>query len=189
MRKYILLLFILSSLLLNAKHLEFMGIPINGSISSFSVKLKNKGFALLQGNDQLPIGTRGFKGVFAGKECEMYVFYNPKSKIVYQCRVFVDCEYNSAYAVNNFYYFKELLNKKYGDVALTSDMMSDVECDEYEYSLIILEPPIEVGAKVLGTIVVRLYEPGEYSDSYGVVISYDDIDNSTKNEQDSINDL
>lgn len=83
MRKYILLLFILSSLLLNAKHLEFMGIPINGSIALFSTKLKSKGYTQLQGNNQLPIGIRGFHGVFAGEECELYVYYNPKTKIVY----------------------------------------------------------------------------------------------------------
>lgn len=189
MRKYILLLFILSSLLLNAKHLEFMGIPINGSISSFSTKLKNKGFTLLKGNEQLPIGIRGFDGVFAGEECELYVYYNPKTRIVYKCSVFISCNYSIETAENKFDYFKELLNKKYGDVALTSDMMTDVEIDEAEYTLMIIEPPIEVGAKLIGGIVVKIYEPGVYSDSYGIVISYDDMDNFTKNEQDNINDL
>lgn len=176
-------------LLLNAKHLEFMGVPINGSIASFSTKLKSKGYTQLQGNNQLPIGIRGFDGVFAGEECELYVYYNPKTKIVYQCRVFINCNSSIETAENKFDSFKELLNKKYGDVALTSDMLTDVESDEPKYSLMIFEPPIDLGAKLIGGIVVKIYEPGAFSDTYEIVISYFDYANCTKNEQNNLDDL
>ena len=189
MRKYILLLVILSSLLLNAKHLEFVGVPINGSISSFSTKLKSKGYTPLQGNNQLPVGIRGFSGVFAGEECELYVDYNPTTKIVYQCKVLINCNYSIETAENKFDYFKELLNKKYGDVALTSDMMTDVESDGTQYSLMIFEPPIEVGANLIGGIGVKICEPGAVSDTYELVISYSDYANYSKNKQNNLDDL
>lgn len=68
-------------------------------------------------------------------------------------------------------------------------MMTDVESDETEYTLMIIEPPIEVGAKLIGGIVVKIYEPGVFSDSYELGISYEDIVNSAKNEQDNLDDL
>ena len=87
------------------------------------------------------------------------------------------------------FYFKELLNKKYGDVALTSDMMTDVESDGTQYSLMIFEPPIEVGANLIGGIGVKICEPGAVSDTYELVISYSDYANYSKNKQNNLDDL
>lgn len=81
-------LFSIVSFSLNAKHLEFMGTPITGTITSFQTKLQSKGCSIAKGNNQLPSGIRGFKGVFAGKDCDIYVWYNHRTKQVYKVRAF-----------------------------------------------------------------------------------------------------
>lgn len=67
--------------IMQAKHLEFMGIPINGTITSFQTKLQAKGCTLSKDNNQLPTGNRGFKGVFAGKDCNINVLYDHKTSL------------------------------------------------------------------------------------------------------------
>ena len=61
---------------LNAQnHLTFKGIPIDGDISSFTDSLLSKGFTLNEKFDGK--GNKGFKGEFAGKDCELIVFHTP----------------------------------------------------------------------------------------------------------------
>ncbi len=64
--------------------MKFAGIPLAGTIEQFQKKLVAKGFhvqAML--NRQLPVGTRLFKGVFAGKTGNVAVYYDVGAKVVY----------------------------------------------------------------------------------------------------------
>lgn len=182
-------LFSIVSFSLNAKHLEFMGIPITGTITSFQTKLQSKGCSIAKGNDQLPSGIRGFKGVFAGKDCDIYVWYNHRTKQVYQVRAISDCGASLDIAHNTFYYYKNLLNQKYEGMALNSDMVDDSTNTEYEFDMVVIQPPIEVGAQALGTIEVHIIEYDSYPTTYGVAITYEDIEGSSKNKQNTLNDL
>lgn len=166
-----------------------MGIPINGSISVFQAKLLNKGCTLMKHNSQLPTGVRGFKGVFAGKDCNIFVWFNHRSKIVYKVRAVTDCGSSLDNTHNTFTYLKNLLNQKYEDVSLNSDMLEDSSIGEYDFSMMLFQPPVVEGSELIGHISLGIIEYDTYPVSYGVAITYEDIENSTKNENDTLDDL
>lgn len=55
--------------------------------------------------------------------------------------------------------------------------------------MVVIQPPIEVGAKALGTIDVHIIDYDGYPTTYGVAITYEDIEGSSQNEQNTLNDL
>ena len=171
----------------NAQHLEFMGIPLNGTIANFQSKLLKKGCRIMKNNSRYPVGIRGFNGVFAGDKADIFVYYNPKTQIVYQARVAIDCDGDKEEANNLFNRYKDLLYKKYGEVSLTSDMLDEQK--EFEYSFMVCQPPIQEGSKLLGGIIVSIKDLQTYPWNYKVVIDYTDIDNFSKNEESEIDDL
>lgn len=190
MKKVVLLLLVaIFSFAVQAKHLEFMGIPITGSITSFQSKLIAKGCSVSKDTNQYPIGIRAFKGIFAGKDCDILVWYNPKTKIVYRVRAIADGGSSLDNTHNIFYYYKKMLNRKYEDEALTSDMLEDSENDEFEFDMVVMQPPIQEGAQILGTISMHIIEYDDYPTTYGVAITYEDLEGSSKNEENSLNDL
>ncbi|MCM1256172.1 MAG: hypothetical protein NC221_08650 [Duncaniella sp.] len=175
-------------LLTQAKHMEFMGIPINGTISSFQAKLQAKGCSVSKYSKDLPSGVRMLTGVFAGEDCNIYVWYNNKTKQVYRVRAVKDCEESLQTAHNTFYYFKNLLKQKYSDCALSSDDLEGLTSTDYEFELMVVE---EQGDDVMlrGTIDVEIIEYDTYPSQYGVSITYEDFDNTSKNEQKTLEDL
>lgn len=72
-------------------HLEFLGIPINGTIDSFQKKLASKGIQIdPQRNRYGGKGIRKFKGNFYGyKGCEIDVVYHENTNIVFRVDVFI----------------------------------------------------------------------------------------------------
>lgn len=65
-----------------------MGIPINGTINSFELKLKEKGVVPdREGNKSRPYGERLFHGVFMGRKCAILVKYTGKTKTVYGVQI------------------------------------------------------------------------------------------------------
>lgn len=70
------------------EHLSFMDIPIDGTITEFQAKLKEKGIRHdVRGSAELPVGRRMFKGVVEGKECDVIVSYTKSTKTVYHVKV------------------------------------------------------------------------------------------------------
>lgn len=176
------------TLALNAEHLKFMGIPITGTITNFQTKLQAKGITLKKNSNSYPTGIRAFHGVFAGKDCEILVWYNHRTKIVYRVIAVTDCP-SLETAHSTFYYFKNLLIQKYDGQALTSDMIEDSTNDEYEFDMMVIQPPIQEGAECLGQINIQILDYDSYSIPYGVAINYEDWENSSKNEENTLNDL
>ena len=82
-----------------------------------------------------------------------------------------------------------MLNRKYEGEALTSDMLEDSKNSEFEFDMVVIQPPVEVGAQALGTISISIIDYDGYPITYGVAITYEDFDNSTKNEQNTLEDL
>lgn len=183
----------LSAFFINAEHLKFMGIPINGTISTFQTKLLAKGFKISKDNNAIPNGVRGFTGVFAGKDCEIGVYYNLRTKLVYQVRVIEYC-YSLDNAHQEFNYFKNLLDKKYTDNVINSDMIDDDEIGEYEYCIWTFQPPVKENDKPVGIINLSIFEGDCDADEYdcvpyAITLDYADVINGTKNENDNLNDL
>lgn len=78
MKKIILIfLFSIFSLNINAQsHLQFMGIEIDGALSSFTQKLSSKGFI-----KKCNVGDGAvMTGTFTGKPVDVYIFVTAKSK-------------------------------------------------------------------------------------------------------------
>ena len=74
-------------------------------------------------------------------------------------------------------------------ISLNSDMLEDSTNNEYEFDMVVIQPPIEVGAKALGTIDVHIIDYDGYPTTYGLAITYEDIEGSSQNEQNTLNDL
>lgn len=117
MKKYNLLLLILfiSITCVAQRHLSFMGIPIDGTISSFEIKLKAKGVMPdKEINNSLPYGERVYKGIYIGRKCNIKVRYTGKTKTVYGIEIGFSDENQSR--VNSFESdFVEGVKKKYKD--------------------------------------------------------------------------
>ena len=70
-----------------AHHLKFMCIPLNGTITQFQQKLTAKGVKHnKQTSQMIPAGVRAFNGTFAGEKADIYVYYNLSSKVVYRAK-------------------------------------------------------------------------------------------------------
>lgn len=61
-------------------HIEFKGIPVNGSKESFLENLKIKGFEFVEDDDD----TITLTGKFANMDCSLIVLLSPISKIIYK---------------------------------------------------------------------------------------------------------
>ena len=189
--------------IVNAKHLEFMGIPINGTITTFQTQLQAKGCTPVKDNNKLPSGIRGYNGVFAGKDCKIFVEYNNSTKQVYQVRACIDC-YSIEYARSTFKNFKYMLRQKYDDYSVNTDTSEDLADDfidnrEDEFFMIIVDPSIQETVQPMGAIDVKILDLGTIDVKildfagdqvpYLVNITYEDFDNSSKNEENILNDL
>lgn len=124
MKKSIILLIISIVALcipMQAQHLKFMGIPLNGTITQFQSKLQAKGMKYNKSiSQQLPAGVRMFNGTFAGEKAEVFIYYEPGSKNVYKSKVVTG--YPDANSCNTKYEeLKSLLMSKYSDAESATD--------------------------------------------------------------------
>lgn len=172
------------------KHLEFKGIPINGSLKKFVTNMKTAGFKTV---GVISNGTATLKGDFAGyKDCRLYVQTMDGADIVSTIVVqFPECE---RWDHLHGYYkdLKEMLTQKYGKpysvrekfqgyIGIETDdaKMLQVGSDECKYET---EFRTEKGK-----IILRI-EPMEY-DSGCVCLQYSDKINSGVVKQKAIDDL
>lgn len=181
MKRLILFIFLCctSILCFSQHHLTFMGLPIDGTITSFQNKLIKKGLRPSSSNKHLPLGVRLFEGYFTNESAKIYVFYNNKSKIVYMCRVVFDYLYNSkSDARVDFASYKAALGNKYDAVSLTSDDIQDKEPDAYTW--LVTQPAIQEGSPLIGIIELKIKE-ADYAFKYQLWIDYIDAVNQVKN--------
>lgn len=156
------------------EHLTFMGIPLNGTIAQFQVKLQNKGIRQdVQLSRALPSGCRAFKGVFAGEDCEIFIYYNEKTKIVYRAKAAV--ETNGLSLVEHKYQeFKQMLKNKY--VCIEEDGKNN----GYNQSVFFSNS---------GTIAIYITKNEYGYEQYALHIDYEDAANSLSNERKRMDDL
>ena len=72
------ILLVCIAILAKADHMSFMGIPIDGSITSFQSQLSSKGFKFIQKSEE----GRLYKGKFFGETVSVFVYYDNKNKTV-----------------------------------------------------------------------------------------------------------
>ena len=116
------------------RHLSFMGIPINGTINSFELKIKAKGVIPdKEINMSLPYGERMYNGTYIGRKCSIKVRYTAKTKTVFGIEIGFSDENQSR--VNSFESdFVEGVKKKYKDSHLISEENSISDKTIYVYN-------------------------------------------------------
>lgn len=89
---------------------QFDGVNISGSLSTVVAKYKEKGYKLIEIDNDAAFLT-GKVGV---KTIELYVFSSPKSKTVYRVQVFLPKKNLWDELVSEYDYMLEVLEGKYG---------------------------------------------------------------------------
>jgi hypothetical protein len=114
MRKKLLLLSLLFVVLFahaKSEHLKFMGIPLDGKISSFNRELQKKGFVLDAFSGKEFDGYI-YNGIFAGEKAQVFVYFDAKSKIVYQAAVIIK-RYSKDSVIKLYEDMRDMLDEKY----------------------------------------------------------------------------
>jgi hypothetical protein len=93
--------------------MKFMGIPIDGSVNSFTASLKKKGFVIAPDNQYIGVGCRLLIGDFMGVSgTEIGLYYDGSNSRMYSVVALSDYpEIEQAEARQK--YIMELLKKKY----------------------------------------------------------------------------
>lgn len=169
-----------------AQHLKFMGIPLNGTITQFQSKLTAKGVKYDKTLSQdLSAGTRVFDGTFAGEKAKIFVYYDPSTKIVYRAKAAIGCESESIcdYKYNEL---KSLLSSKYMDAYEESGYQ-----DGHESYLFVISQDVGKDLRdLVGTIGIYVSQSDFlYPYEYFLQIDYTDYANSNKSEESKMKDL
>lgn len=93
------------------QHLEFMGIPIDGTLNAFARKLQAKGMKIIGREDN----GIALSGNFAGyNDCFIAILSDPSGKTVWKAGVFFT-DYDSWSSLSSCYFrLKDMLTQKYG---------------------------------------------------------------------------
>ena len=179
MKKIISILFALCvCLLISAQeHMKFMGIPLDGTIENFALKLKAKGVTYDAAESKsADAGTRIFHGKFMGEKARFVVFYNYKSKIVFSTAV--ELNYPTVESAHTpFVNLNDQLQQKYPDATCKEYKGPDGKTDGLAYDIF-----DETGENRIGFILQTLKAP---SSGYGISIylTYTDTDNLMKSDE------
>ena len=158
-----------------------MGIPIDGSISSFTKQLKKKGFI----KDRLysPIedslsGYRIFIGTFAGEnKANVVVFYDIKTKKVNNVKVQINC-YSETGLKNKYESFLSNLRLKYSTQIVEEKILEEESGKGFVIS--------NADGHLLG--LISLYK-GLKNENYSLSLEYTDFQNVLSSSKKDIEDL
>lgn len=95
------------------QHLEFMGIPIDGTLNAFARKLQAKGMKIINRADNIIT----FSGTFAGaSDCTISLFGTSKKEI-WRASADSNWDYYTSWSSlsNHYFRWKEILTQKYGN--------------------------------------------------------------------------
>lgn len=171
------------SVMAQQEHLKFMGIPLNGSITSFQDKLKAKGISYDRvASAKTNAGVRCFNGIFSGEKARIYVYYNEKTKIVYRAKAVLEYS-NKEIGERKFEKFKSMLKDKY----LTA-YAKDSEQDGYpSMGMLVYDNEFD---KSLGIISLYMADSGySFMDEVYLHIDYEDNVNSESDMDKNMDDL
>lgn len=160
-------------------HFKFMGIPINGTISNFQSKLAAKGFVYdAKASKQSGPGIRRFTGMFSSNKAKLAVYYDTKTKDVYEVKVIIDCS-DKDEAQSLYREMRSNLMTKYAGRSESEDTQLEGEdCTK----VCVFHDDQSIG--LIGVYV----EKGDYFD-YWVSFEYIDLVNANKHNESKMEDL
>lgn len=160
------------------QHMKFMGIPLDGTIDNFTLKLKTKGLTYnVAKSKALGPGAKFYDGTFMGEKATFMVFFNEKSRVVYG--VLVELPYSSVnLAYTPFVNISEQLQKKYPKAVYEPKKDSEGDVDGVTFSI-----PDENETERIGIIIQSLNKSNTFfRDGWSINLMYTDIKNFQKNE-------
>lgn len=159
------------------QHMKFMGIPLDGTIDDFSMKLRAKGVTYDAAESKAAgKGIRKFCGTFMGEKATFTVFYNYKSKIVFSA--VAELYYPTVESAHTpFVNLNDQLHQKYPDATCKEYTGPDGKTDGLAFDIF-----DETGDNRIGFILQTLRV---HSSGYGISIclTYTDSDNLMKSEK------
>lgn len=167
--------FTFSGIAQSQNHLTFKGIPIEGNMSSFCQKLKEKGFTEI-GNDNT---TTLFTGDFTGKNAMIGVTSSNDGKNVFGVTVVFESSEEWNTLVSTYDYYKNLYTRKYGTPSYSKEKNPAYSDSNTSKMYEVIQGTVIWGSKwdvEGGTIEILI----EKSDNYGegmVMILYRDSQN------------
>ena len=116
MKKIVVTLFLLMSFTLifaqSSEHLKFKGVPIDGTLSEYVLKMKQAGFQLIETDD----GEAVLEGEFAGySDCMIGVKTLQKQDLVHEIVVLFPSQDKWSGLSYDYERLKSMLTKKYGE--------------------------------------------------------------------------
>ena len=175
---------LITSLCVDAQteHVKFLGIPLNGTIQQFHQKLVAKGCQHdAKVSSMISKGTRAFKGTFAGKDADIYVYYDETTKIVYRAKAVITCNSNNIRDIQ-FNDIKGLLDTKYGSLFAQKDTQDGY--DSYSYPIF-----SEQTEQMIGSVGIYVSENEFGYHEYVLHIDYYDSANMLKHENKRLEDI
>lgn len=160
------------------EHMKFMGIPLNGTVDNFTLKLKAKGVTYDAAKSKiLPPGSKLYNGTFMGEKATFVVYFNAKSKVVFG--VMVDMSYSSTeLAYIPFKNIAEQLLKKYPKSVYEANKDSKGDANGLTFSI-----PNEAETKRIGIIIQTLCPSKSLlKDDCTINLTYTDVENFQKSE-------
>lgn len=174
MKRLILILLLLCVLAVSAQsHLEFNGIPIDGSVSAFTEKMKKIGYGVDPSSKRMPAGQRWFDD--PERDVTVCVSYDVKSKNVFcVTQIF---QFDNAMACRRFFDgMKNRLSSRYAETdSCNSGVMESADGLPF-YGVEVNNADCEW----LGTITCRIdYDP-TVPEIMFVCLEFSDAANSQK---------
>lgn len=154
------------------EHMTFMGIPIDGKISTFVQKLEDKGFTYVNTG----YGVTFLTGSFAGnRDCIILVFSSIKSLTVWKIFVVFPSKSSWESLKNEYQTMKSLYSRKYGEPNIYEFFISPYyEGDGYEMTAISIgKAHYESFFKTNDGYIRLAIDNGEYGSGY-VTVGYED---------------
>ena len=180
MKKIISILFALCvCLLISAQeHMKFMGIPLDGTIENFALKLKAKGVTYDAARSKaMSPGCKLYNGTFMGEKATFMVFFNAKSRIVFG--VAVELSYSSVELARvPFTNIAGQLVKKYPKAVYGANKDSNGDTNGLTFSI-----PNEADTEKIGVIIQTLNNSqSPLNDDCTIRMTYTDVGNFKKSE-------
>lgn len=178
MNKIISVLFVLCLCMAASaqQHMKFMGIPLDGTIDNFALKLKAKGVTYDAAKSKTAgQGCRVFNGTFMGEKATINVAYNPKSKMVFSAAV--EMQYPTVESAHiPFLNLTESLQQKYPNTTPEENKGPDGEFIGLAFNI-----PDETSGNSIGFILQSL-KTSSFGSGVSICLMYTDMDNFEKCE-------
>lgn len=162
------------------RHIQFMGLELNGAITEMDTKLASKGVRVSPVTNSLPYGQRLYNGTFSGSNADIIINYNIRTSEVYKGQAIIKSRGKSA--------AEQLMSEMLMKLDMKYDAYHRVSFpvkDEYDHQFHRYSWMVENGTIDLYTTSSSRSDNGDFF----LHVEYMDYENEMHNRADELNDL